>query len=169
MYVLHFTIFTGIESILPGMSDLGVMIMIGFWNAMHREGKELLLDMYGNTLRGDAVPSLTRPYNGKKSAVTGCLLHCLLLWELPKLLIALFLMMCTNTHFRQVPAYVEEVRSGFKRGCIEGRHPSKTKKDRPRRNYDLFKSTVQLMTGAMDWTKVNLFQGERKIDGRWMK
>ena len=40
MYVLYFTIFTGIESIPPGMSDLGVMIMIGFWYAMQREGKE---------------------------------------------------------------------------------------------------------------------------------
>ena len=45
--------------------------------------------------------------------------------------------------------------------------PIQTKRDRPRRNYDLFKSTVQLMPGDVDWTKVNLFQGERKIDGRW--
>ena len=77
--------------------------------------------------------------------------------------------MHANTHFRQVPAYVEEVWSGFKRGCIEAQCPSKTKRDRPRRNYDLFKSTVQLMPGDVDWTKVNPFQGERKIDGRWDK
>ena len=75
--------------------------------------------------------------------------------------------MRANTHFRRVPAYVEEVWSGFKRGCIEAQCPSKTKRDRPRRNHDLFKSTVQLMLGDMDWTKVNSFQGERKIDGQW--
>ena len=123
MYVFHFTVFTGIESVPPGMSDLGVMIMIGFWFAMQREGKEskkeLLPDMYESTLRGDVVPSSTRPSNAKKSAVTGCLPHGLLLWEQPKLLIALFLMMHVNTLFRRVPAYVEEVQSGFKRGCIE--------------------------------------------------
>ena len=31
----------------------------------------------------------------------------------------------------------------------------------------LFKSTVQLMPGDVDWMKVNPFQGKRKIDGRW--
>ena len=31
----------------------------------------------------------------------------------------------------------------------------------------LFTSTVQLMPGDMDWMKVNLFQGKRKIDGQW--
>ena len=30
MYVLYFTIFTGVESVPPGTSDLGVMIKIGF-------------------------------------------------------------------------------------------------------------------------------------------
>ena len=63
MYVLYFTVFTGIESIPPGTSDLGVMIMIGFWYAMQHEGKEskeeLLPNMYESTLHGDVVPSLT--------------------------------------------------------------------------------------------------------------
>ena len=31
----------------------------------------------------------------------------------------------------------------------------------------LLKSTVQLMPGDIDWTKVNPFQGERKIDDQW--
>ena len=84
-----------------------------------------------------SAKSDVQPYNGKKSAVMGCLPHCLLLWERPELLIALFLTMHANTHFRRVPAYVEEVRSGFKRGRIEARCPSKTKRDRPRRNYDI--------------------------------
>ena len=42
------------------MSNLGVMIMIGFWYVMQHEGKEELLpDMHESTLHGDAVPSLT--------------------------------------------------------------------------------------------------------------
>ena len=77
--------------------------------------------------------------------------------------------MRANTHFRRVPAYVEEVRSGFKRGRIKAQCPSKYKRDRTRRNYDLFKSTVQLMLGDVYWTKVNPFQGKRKIDSRWDK
>ena len=74
--------------------------------------------------------------------------------------------MCANMHFRRVPAYVEEVRSGFKRGHIKAQHSSKTKRDRSRRNY-LLKSTVLPMMGDMDWTKVSPFQGERRIDGQW--
>ena len=33
MYVLYFTVFTGVESVPPGTSDLGVTIIIGFWYA----------------------------------------------------------------------------------------------------------------------------------------
>ena len=141
MYVFYFTVFTGIESILPGTSDLGVTIKIGFWYMMQHKGKGESKqvsspDVYESTLHGDAVSSLMRPYNGTKLAVMGCLPHCLQLWEQPKLLIALFPTMHANTCLRRVPAYVEEVWSGFKKGCIEARHPSKTKRDRPRRNYD---------------------------------
>ena len=74
--------------------------------------------------------------------------------------------MRVNTRFRRFPAYVKEVRSGFTRGCLEALRPSKTKRDGLKRNY-LLKSTVQVMPGDVDLTKVNLFQGERKIDGRW--
>ena len=77
--------------------------------------------------------------------------------------------MHVNTHFRRVPAYVVEVRSGFNRGCKEAQHSSTNKRDRTRRNYDTFKSTVQLIPGDVYWTKVNPFQGERKIDSRWDK
>ena len=75
--------------------------------------------------------------------------------------------MHANTHFRQVPAYVEEVQKGFKRGHIEAQCPSQNERDRPRRNYDIFTSTVQLMPGDVDWTKANKFQGKRKMDSQW--
>ena len=104
MNVLHFTIFTGVESVLPGMSNLGVMIMMGFWYAMQCEGKEskevLFPDEHESALCGDTVLSLTQPFNGMKSAVMGSLPHYLLLGERPRPLIALFLMMHANTHFR---------------------------------------------------------------------
>ena len=45
--------------------------------------------------------------------------------------------------------------------------PFKNERDRPRRNYDIFTSTVQLMPGDVDWTKANAFQGKGKIDYRW--
>ena len=126
-FVLYFTIFTGIESIPPGTSDLGVTIQIGFGYAMQHEGEESnevsFPDVHENMLRSDAVPSL--------------------LGERSELLIALFPMMRANTCSRRFPAYVEEAQSGFTRGRIEARHPSKTKGDRFKRNY-LFKSTVQL-------------------------
>ena len=86
-----------------------------------------------------------------------------------ELLSDLFPMMHATTHFRQVPAYVEEVQNDFKRGCNEALCPSKNERDRPRRNYDLFTITVQLMPGDRDWTKANAFQVRRKIDCRWDK
>ena len=63
MYVLYFTVFTGIESIPPGTSDLRVMILIGFWYVMQGKGREkskeeLFPVVYESTLHGDAVPSL---------------------------------------------------------------------------------------------------------------
>ena len=75
--------------------------------------------------------------------------------------------MHVNTHFRWVPAYVKEVQKGFKRGHLKAQFPSKNEWDRPRRNYDLFTNTVQLMPGDVEWTKANKFQGKRKMDCRW--
>ena len=40
MSVLYFTIFTGVESVPPCMSDLGVTIQIGFRYAQHWEDGE---------------------------------------------------------------------------------------------------------------------------------
>ena len=113
MNVLYFTIFAGIESIPPGTSDLGVTIKIGFCDAMQRERKgkfkEVLFpDVHESALHGDAVSIMTQSLSGTKSAVTGCLPHYFLLGGQPELLIALFPMVCANTHFRRVPAYVVE-------------------------------------------------------------
>ena len=46
MSVLYFTVFTGVESVPPCMSDLGVMIQIGFRYVQHGgdgEFKEVFL------------------------------------------------------------------------------------------------------------------------------
>ena len=61
-----------------------------------------------NTLHSDVVPSLL--FGRSK-------------------LIALFPTMCADTHLRQFPAYIEEVWSGFTRGCIKARCPSKIKRE----------------------------------------
>ena len=81
--------------------------------------------------------------------------------------IALFPMVRACTLFRRVLAYVMEVRSGLNKGCIEALCSSNNRRDKTTRNYNLFKSTVQLIPGDMCWMKVNPFQGERKIDSRW--
>ena len=82
---------------------------------------------------------------------------------------ALFPMVRACTLFRQVLAYVMEARSGLNTGCTEAHCPSNNRRDKTTRNYNLFKSTVQLIPGDACWMKVNPFQGERKIDGRWDK
>ena len=170
MSVLYFTIFAGVESVLPCMSDLGVTIQIGFRYAQHGgngEFKEVFLsDMQESVLHGDAVSKLTRSFSGTKSAGTGCFPHYFLLRGQPEP-IALFPMVCACTLFRRVLAYVMEVRSGLNKGRIQAQRSSKNRRDRTRRNYNTFKSTVQLILGDMCWTKVNPFQGERKIDSRW--
>ena len=139
---------------------------------MQHEGREKSEEesssnMHKSALCGDVVWSLTQPYNGMKLAVAGCSPHYLLLWEWPKLLIDLFPMMHANMCFRQAPAYVEEVQKGFKKGRINAQCPSKNERDKPRRNYDIFTSTVWLIPGDVDWTKANAFQGKRKIDCWW--
>ena len=83
--------------------------------------------------------------------------------------IALFPMVRACTIFRRVLAYVMEVRRGLNKGCIEAHCSSNNRRDKTTRNFNLSKSTVQLILGDMCWTKVNPFQGERKIDSRWDK
>ena len=80
-----------------------------------------------NALRSDAVPSLP----GEQSKP-----------------IALLPAVHANMRFRLFPAYVEEARSGFTRGCIKARCPSKSKREHTRNK--LFTSTVQLMLGDVD-------------------
>ena len=170
---MYFTIFTGVESIPPGMSDLGVTISIELsypmWHEGRRRPEEVSSpDMHEGMLHGDAAWFLTRAYNSTKSMVTGCLPHCLILREQPELLInLLFPTICANTCLRWVPACVEEVQKSFKRGRTEAQHQSNNERDRQRRNDVIFTSTVQLMLGDMVWTKANAFQGKRKMEYRW--
>ena len=57
---MYFTVFTGIESILPGTSDLGVIISIKLSYAMRHEGRReywevLSPDVHEGMSRGDAA------------------------------------------------------------------------------------------------------------------
>ena len=60
-----------------------------------------------------------------------------------------------------------EVRRGLNKGRIEAHCSSNNKRDKTTSNFNLSKSTVQLILGDACWTKVSPFQGERKIEGRW--
>ena len=58
---MYFTVFTGVEFVPPGMSDLGVTIQIVFLDAMQHRGKEyneIFLKVQENTLCSDTVPHL---------------------------------------------------------------------------------------------------------------
>ena len=170
MSVLYFTIFTGVESILPYTSDLGVMIQKGFRYTQHGgdgKFKEVFLPyVQESILHGDTVLKLTRSFSGMKSAGTGCFPHYFLCKGQPEP-IALFLMVRACTIFRRVLAYVMEVRRGLNKGRIEAHCPSNNRRDKTTRNFNLSKSTVQLIPGDIYWMKVNPFQGERKIDSWW--
>ena len=170
MSVLYFTVFAGIESVPPCTSDLGVMIQIGFRYAQHGgdgESKEVFLpNVQESALHGDMVLKLTQSFSGIKSAGMGCFPHYFLRKRQPEQ-IALFPMVGVCMLFRRVLAYVMEVRSGLNKGHIEAHCSSNNRRDKTTRNYNLFKSTVQLIPGDTCWTKLNPFQGERKIDSRW--
>ena len=93
--VLYFTVFTGVEFVPPGTSNLGVTIQIVFSYAMQHRGKESneisFPKVQENTLRSDAV--LCLPFEQSKP-------------------FALFPTMCVDMHLRRFPAYVEEMQSG---------------------------------------------------------
>ena len=103
MSVLHFTVFAGIESIPPCMSDLGVTIQIGFRYAQHGgdgEFKEVfLLNVQESVLCGNAVLKWMQSFSGTKSAGTGCFPHYFLRKGQPEP-IALFLMVHACMLFR---------------------------------------------------------------------
>ena len=60
-----------------------------------------------------------------------------------------------------------EVRRGLNKGRIEAHCSSNNRRNKATSNFNLSKSTVQLIPGDVCWMKVNPFQGERKIEGRW--
>ena len=98
-----------------------------------------------------------------KLAGKGCFSHNFLRKGQPEP-IALFPMVCACTLFRRVLAYVMEVRRGLNRGCIEGHCSSNNRRDKTTSNFNISKSTVQLIPGDACWMKVNPFQGEREIE-----
>ena len=73
------------------------------------------------------------------------------------------------TLFRRVLAYVMEVWRGLNIGRNGAHCLSNNRRDKTTSNFNLSKSTVQLILGDTCWMKVNPFQGERKIEGRWDK
>ena len=60
-----------------------------------------------------------------------------------------------------------EVRRGLNIGRSGAHCSSNNRRDKTTSNFNLSKSTVQLILGDVCWTKVNPFQEERKIEGRW--
>ena len=128
--------------------------------------KRFSLNMQESTLCGDAVLKLTRSFSGTKLAGTGCFPNNFLHKEQPEP-IALSPMVHACMHFRRVLAYVMEVRRSLNKGRIEAHCSSNNRRDKTTSNLNLSKSTVWLILGDMCWTKVNPFQGERKIEGRW--
>ena len=60
-----------------------------------------------------------------------------------------------------------EVRRGLNRGRIEAHCSSNNRRDKTTSNYNISKSTVQLIPGDVCWTEVNPFRGEREIESQW--
>ena len=122
------------------------------------------LNLQESALRGDVVSKLARSFSGTKLAGTGCFPHLCKGQPEP---IALFPMVHACMFFRRVLAYVMEGRRGLNKGCIEAHCASNNRRDKTTKNFNLPRSTVQMIPGDTCWTKVNPFQGERKIDSRW--
>ena len=126
------------------------------------------LNLQERALCGDAASKLTRSFSGTKLAGMGCFSHNFLRKGQPEP-IALFPMVCACTLFRRVLAYVMEVRRGLNIGRSRPHCSSNNRRDKTTSNFNLSKSTIQLILGDACWMKVNPFQGERKIEGRWDK
>ena len=126
------------------------------------------LDVRESALHGDAVLRWMRSFSGTKSAGMRCFPHYFPRKESSGP-IALFPMVRACTFFRRVLAYVMEVRRGLNRGRIEGHCSSNNRRDKTTTNYNISKSTVQLIPGDACWTEVNPFRGEREIESQWDK
>ena len=122
--------------------------------------------MQESALCGDVVLRWTRSFSGTKSAGMGCYPHYFPCKEPPEP-IALFPMVRACMLFRRVLAYVMEVRRGLNRGRIEAHCSSNNRRDKTTSNYNISKSTVQLIPGDVCWMEVNPFRGEREIESRW--
>ena len=133
---------------------------------MESSRKCFSLDMQESALCGDMVLRLTQSFSGMKSAGMGCFPHYFPCKEPPEP-IALFPMVRACTLFRRVLAYVMEVWRGLNRGCIEAHCSSNNRRDKTTSNFNISKSTVQLIPGDACWMEVNQFRGEREIESQW--
>ena len=173
---MYFTVFTGIESIPPGMSDLGVIISIELSYPMWHEGRRgpeevSSPDVCEGMPHCDAAQSLTWAYNSTKSMVTGCSPHCLILREWPELLInLLFPTICVNTCLRRVPACVEEVQ----KSCQERTHrspvPTQQRKGQTKEKWCYIYKHSPTDAGRCGLDKgQHMLQGKRKMEYWWDK
>ena len=121
--------------------------------------------MQESTLCGDVVLRWGRYFRRTELTRMGCYPHYIPRKESLESS-ALFPMVHACTLFRQVLAYVMEGRGGLYRGHVEA-HRSSNRRDKPPSNYNISKSTVQLIPGDACWTEVNPFRGEREIESRW--
>ena len=128
---------------------------------MESSRKCFSLDIQESTLCGNVVLRWTRSFSGTKLAGMGCFPHYFPHKEPPEP-IALFPMVRACTLFRRVLAYVMEVRRGLNGECVEAHCSSNNRRDKTTSNFNISKSTVQLIPGGTCWMEVNPFQGERR-------
>ena len=125
------------------------------------------LDMRESALRGDVVLRWMRSFQWNEIGRNGMFPPLYSARKESPEPIALFPMVRACTFFRRVLAYVIEVRRGLNRGRIEAHCSSNNRRDKTTTNYNISKSTVQLILGDTCWMEVNPFRGERETESRW--
>ena len=114
------------------------------------------------------LPELLQVYNSTQSAVTGYLLHYLMFRRHPCLPVDYyFLMVSVYECSHHMPAYVTEVRRGFKEAFTEAHLQTNCKAKKQKCYYDQATNTVQLVPGDVVLMKNDVYQGKWKVKDRW--